>query len=274
MSSILSEEFDAIIVGSDQVWRPKYSPCLSNYYLDFCKRNPITKIAYAASFGVDYWEASFLFSLYTRSLIQEFDLITVRESSAVELCRKHLKVTPHHVLDPTLLVEPRLYLELVDESRELQELTPPLNTLCIYAFSFGVQEWSHLSNIASEASFQLHVANPTTSYKLGGADPVAYWLWSFKNSSAVITDSFHGLLFSIIFRKPFLVVNNKQRGSARFISILNDLGLRKRLYNDLSEIDVNLLSEPLPDSLSEVLAQRISQSQNTLFSKLNDSDNV
>lgn len=51
------ENIDAIIVGSDQVWRESFSPCISNYFLDFLSgNNEIRKVAYAASFGIDYWE--------------------------------------------------------------------------------------------------------------------------------------------------------------------------------------------------------------------------
>lgn len=51
-----NEHIDAYVVGSDQVWRPVFSPCITNYYIDFDQRDHIIRIAYAASFGVDTWE--------------------------------------------------------------------------------------------------------------------------------------------------------------------------------------------------------------------------
>ncbi len=99
---------DALIVGSDQVWRPRYSPKLENYYLDFLEDSPQkipVKISYAASFGVDEWEYSERQEVRCKELIKKFEGISVRELSAVELCRDKFNVEASLVLDPALLVD-------------------------------------------------------------------------------------------------------------------------------------------------------------------------
>ena len=95
--------YDAIIVGSDQTWRPKYSPDIYNYFLDFIKDRRVLKIAYGCSFGVDNWEFSEEQTEKCSALAKNFDFISVRESSGVSLCKQYLGVEAQTVLDPTLL---------------------------------------------------------------------------------------------------------------------------------------------------------------------------
>ena len=81
-------EFDAYIVGSDQVWRPKYSPCLANHFLGFVEgTSKIKRISYAASFGVDNWEYTPEQTEECRKLVTKFNAVAVREDSAVKLCK-------------------------------------------------------------------------------------------------------------------------------------------------------------------------------------------
>lgn len=70
------------------------------------------------------------------------------------------------------------------------------------------------------------------------------WLDNIKNSSFAITDSFHGMVFSIIFNKPFAVYVNKDRGADRFVSLLSFIGLEDRMINDESDVD-NLIKKTI-----------------------------
>lgn len=82
--------FDAYLVGSDQVWRPIYSYCLSNYFLDFTIGQHVKRIAYAASFGTSKWEFTEGQTTRCAALAKQFDAISVREDSGVVLCKKIL----------------------------------------------------------------------------------------------------------------------------------------------------------------------------------------
>ena len=86
------EKLNALVVGSDQVWRPRYSPNIFNYFLDFTEGKDVKRYSYAASFGVDTWEYNQAETEKCSQLAQLFDGITVRESSAVKLCKENLKV--------------------------------------------------------------------------------------------------------------------------------------------------------------------------------------
>ena len=104
---------DCIIVGSDQVWRPKYTHLPGAYFLDFLPDDhAIKKIAYAASFGVDNWEFSPDQTERFSILVNRFDAVSVRESSGVELCKKYLHCPACQMPDPTLLHDAGFYQEI------------------------------------------------------------------------------------------------------------------------------------------------------------------
>lgn len=107
---------EALLVGSDQTWRPMYNVgMLSDMFLGFACDFTGKKVAYAASFGVDYWEYTERQTSFCASLAQRFDAISVRETSGVKLCERYLGINAAAVLDPTLLVEKEAYAELCEK---------------------------------------------------------------------------------------------------------------------------------------------------------------
>lgn len=238
-----SKDFDAFIVGSDQVWRPIYSPNLMTFFLDFVKdNNTVKKIAYAASFGVDNWEFSEKQTKQAAELAKLFDIITVRESSGIKLVEKFLKRKAIQVLDPTMLLCKEEYIKLINNS------TCKLKKSDGELFSYVLDTSENLSDaikMCSQAtglkSFYCNYSIPMN--RLRSIDkkeecivpPVEQWLKSFMDAKMVITDSFHGVIFSIIFNKPFWVVANISRGAARFTSILHMFGLEDRIVLASSE---------------------------------------
>ena len=109
--------YDCYIVGSDQVWRPCYSPCITDYFLKEVPSDINTlKIAYAASFGTDQWEFSDEETLECSRLAKSFDFISVREKSGIRLCKEFLEVDALQVLDPTMLLNSQDYISLIEEA--------------------------------------------------------------------------------------------------------------------------------------------------------------
>lgn len=237
--------FDGYIVGSDQVWRPSYSPCITNYFLDFVmSKSNIKRIAYAASFGVDAWEFSENERLRCAELVSLFDGVSVRESSGIKLCKEYLGVSSEHVLDPTMLLEYHDYEKIVEEANESQ--------LCGNLFCYFLDEnrekqdlTVHIASALSLSPFFTMPAKKPTVRNLR-EDPkncifpsVTKWLRSFMDAEMVLTDSYHGCVFSIIFNKPFWVIGNRQRGMARFQSLLNLFRLENRLIDIEQVCDVD-----------------------------------
>lgn len=91
-TDIQESDYDAIIVGSDQIWRPQYFPNVETAYLNFTEDWNIRRIAYAASFGTDEWEYTPEQTMICGRLLQNFDAVSVREKSGVDLCRDHFHV--------------------------------------------------------------------------------------------------------------------------------------------------------------------------------------
>ena len=113
MDLVKEYALEALVVGSDQTWRAKYNRGrLFDMFLRFARDFTGKKIAYAASFGVDNWEYSKKQTAICTSLLQQFNAISVRETSGVTLCKEYLRLNAIAVLDPTLLIEREVYENL------------------------------------------------------------------------------------------------------------------------------------------------------------------
>lgn len=237
-----SFHLDAIIVGSDQVWRPDYSPRISNYFLDFLPEDSkIKRISYAASFGGDNWTFSLEETKQCAALLQKFNAVSVREESAIKLCKEHFGVNAVQSLDPTLLLDAEDYLRICPERKGGRG-----NLFC-YVLDMNPQKQAVINRIAENTGKKVFESMPTLppdTYNLYGDidkcvyPPVEDWLSAFNEADMIVTDSFHGTVFSIIFNKPFYVIGNEGRGLARFQSLLSMFGLEDRLITS-DNVDVS-----------------------------------
>lgn len=265
-----SYDFGAFVVGSDQVWRPCYSPCLTNYFFDFLpKEAKCKRIAYAASFGVDTWEFSKKQTRKSKELIKKFDFISVREDSAVDLCKRYLGVdNVEHVLDPTLLLKKEDYIDLV-----LQENEPVSGgNLFYYLLDKNEQKMSAVKKMAQFLNLNPFTVMPIDNSSRNIEDrvypSVTKWLRGFMDAKFVVTDSFHGVVFSILFNIPFVVISNETRGSARFLSVLKMFSLENRLINNPDDLNEISLSPINWDFVNNIHAQLKEKSYNLLKSNL------
>ena len=229
--------YDVLIVGSDQVWRPKYNQNIYKCFFDFAENWKIIRIAYAASFGTDKWEFSYTQTQRCAQLAKKFDLITTREDSGVELCQKYLGVHAQHVLDPTLLLKCEDYNILVSSAI----VSPCTGDLMTYILDESPEIQSIIGQVALKKSLRpfsaiSHVENIQAPLNERIQPPVEQWLYSFQNAKFVITDSFHACAFSIIYNIPFAVLGNPRRGEARFYSLLRMFGLEDRLVSTVDQI--------------------------------------
>lgn len=230
---------DAIIVGSDQVWRREFTgPTIVDYFLGFLNTNEVKRIAYAASFGSEKWEFTDSETKKCAELAKKFDLITVRENLGVYFCQKYLQVAATHVLDPTMLLDKESYINLVNQASENKSD----GNLFYYILDDKPEKKAFVDNIATALDLVPFTQMPelktsTKSYLPFDYDErycyssVTSWLRSFIDAKFVVTDSFHGCVFSIIFNKPFYVIANKERGMARFNSLLKLFNLESRMID-------------------------------------------
>ena len=235
--NLKSTDFDAIVVGSDQVWRPKYFTYLfnsevENAFLSFAQKWNIKRISYAVSFGTEDWEYTIEDTELCGELLRQFDVVTVREESAVRLCKERLGVEASHVLDPTMLLSKEDYIKLFDVAN-----TPKSSgNLLTYILDSTPEKMDVINKISKEKELTPFRVNskakaPHASVEERIQPPVETWLRGFYDAEFVVTDSFHACVFSIIFGKPFVVIGNKDRGMARFESLLKIFGLEDCLFS-------------------------------------------
>lgn len=234
---INEEHFDAIITGSDQVWRPIYNMNIEDMYLKFVP-NSIKKIAYAVSFGVDTWEYNAKLTKRCAKQAKRLDAISVREATGVELCRTNLGVNAEHVLDPTILAGAEAYKSLLKEKKEEQDY------LFAYILDITPEKQAYVESMAKSKGLKVIIKSAEKNATLSVED----WLSMIANSFMVITDSFHGTVFSILFHKEFYSIVNIARGGTRFSSLLSPLGLEHRM-GDFSQFT---LTEPSPIDWQQV----------------------
>ena len=249
LNELNGSDYDAVIVGSDQVWRKKYmrnhlflsnKSVSDNTFLAFTDNWHCKRIAYAASIGVDYWEYTDTETEVIRPLIQKFNAISVREDSAIKLLHENLNPTLNieHVLDPTLLIDKKEYIKLLHENNAQSHV----GEILLYILDQSKEKDDIIKHIKNEVKLDSFSAN-NPQYQQLHIKPkeriqnsVTYWLRSFMDTSLVVTDSYHGCVFSIIFEKPFYVILNEERGTARIMSLLKIFNLTERIIHSKEEI--------------------------------------
>lgn len=227
--------FDAIIVGSDQIWRGEYSPLLP-YFLDFASNWEIKRIAYAASFGVSDWKPSEKQLKLCKNLIKKFYLVTVREKEGINICRKKLDCSSQWTIDPTMLLQPETYISMIKHTT-----SESAGKILTYVLDDNKEVEDIISSMSSSMRKDVFNLRLPSENRINVS--VETWLRSFYDCDYVITDSFHGTVFSILFNKPFFVYINKERGSSRFKTLLEFTGLSYRVVtspNDLSAISTQI----------------------------------
>ncbi len=260
-SQIHKNDYDAFVVGSDQIWRPQYYRKIEKMFLSFTKGWNVKRIAYAASFGSDVWEYS---SKQTREcglLLNAFNFISVREESGVDLVKKHFKCDSAHVLDPTMLLDAKDYLNLLDNT--VLDAEYKSNVVMQYILDENESTNRLIADIASNMGLVVKRANSRfEDYNapiMQRIQPsVESWIKNFCEASFVITDSFHATVFSILFHRPFFVFANKKRGTARIESLLKCFGLEDRIIENFEnqsfhalEINWNSVEEKLQKAKNE-----------------------
>ena len=235
----LNNEFDIFVVGSDQVWRGIWNiDTKTHYFFDFVNDDK-KKIAYAASFGVDYWEGTSGLTEKIKPLIKRFNHISVREESGIDICKNTFGIdNAVCVLDPTLMISKEEYQPILDDWQDKSHLNKKY--IAHMLLDDTVELKSESQNIADYLGAEINYIKGK-SFKILGRNitfynKVSQWLTYLKDAELVITDSFHCTVFSIIFHKKFVVVANKTRGIARLETLLSKVGLEDRFFTDIKDV--------------------------------------
>lgn len=236
---------NTFLLGSDQLWNYKLFKN-KNFYLDFAY-NDKKRITYSTSFGFDYLTMLEKFqNIYpvVNSLMKRFDYISVREDDAIKICNLEHSVDAYLVLDPVFLLREQEYSLISKEAKH------KIKYKYVTSYSLSASESVQFNNLLLYVSEYLSL--PTVNMLSGKSSTfeeqrknimgficknlsVEEWLYNMQNGEFIVTDSFHGTCFSIIFKKNFIVIQ-KDWGISRLTSLLNMFGLQDRLIHSFEEI--------------------------------------
>ena len=209
--------YDAYVVGSDQVWRKQIAQdYISSMFFDFVPKDSKAKrIAYGVSLGVSDNELNKEEIAQLSELYNRFNAVSVREKSALTLLNEYGWTNPQavHVLDPTLLLRKEDYINLIN----CADTSQPQGNLFCYILDMTDEKKCLIKNIEKERRLSSFIVSINNGEKIS----IEQWLRYFNDAEFVITDSYHGLIFSIIFNKPYFLIRNSFRGNARFESVLD-----------------------------------------------------
>ncbi len=262
----LNQQANTFIVGSDQVFRQKYNQQQGFYfYLPFVDPDK-KKIACAASFGIDHLEGNSYDNRLKKYYLSCFDAVSVREMSGVKICHDELDCYAEKILDPVFWLS-------ADHWQKLAELSD-LNCKN-YVFSYVLDNSSEikhqLENIYGKINEQEIVTLGKGQKKEIGTISPEDWIYYIKNCNFLITDSFHGVCFAIIFNKPFICLVNQERGLTRFESLFADIGIDLHDYHneklDFTSIDYKNVNSKLQEKIAysrEWMRQALARPKSTL----------
>ncbi|TXD48924.1 polysaccharide pyruvyl transferase family protein [Polaribacter sp. IC073] len=263
----VSQQFDTVVVGSDQVWRHKYvKNNFEQYFLNFLSSKQ-NKVSYAASFGVDAWEGDEASKKQVSKLLSNFNAVSVREDTGVALCENvfgHENAT--HVLDPTFLPDVSFYESIIK-----MEVLDKKVGLFNYVLDASIDKQDIIKDVSNKLNLNIDTIHLEEREDKNIEKPsISEWLYHLKNADFIITDSFHGTVFSIIFNKQFITIGNPERGMSRFNSLLKKLNLDLRLIyqEDKNQIDTLLHNKIDYQLVNAKLALLKKESKNFLLSNI------
>lgn len=241
---------DAIVVGSDQIWRG--TMCGHSYFLNFLSaESPTKRVSYAASFGKSIWDEERSDTKYIGDLLRQFDHISVRENSGVDICHNIFGVDARLVLDPTLLHDAGFYIY----SLQLPKSVPLSGKVVSYILGSNAKNNVDLANrfaiskqIPQNELYWL--SKDLRALNLQNISPrkrhatVEEWLNEIRGAEYVVTNSFHCAVFSILFRKNFVVMDYSLGGNDRLHTLFELLGIESRMAHDYDSM-CRTLSTPI-----------------------------
>lgn len=242
------EYFDVVIAGSDQPWNPQCIKTMGYYfYLDWLASD-VRKYAYAVSYGKDDFPATDSQIEHIRHLLQAYNAISVREKSGIEISMRLFGINAIQCLDPTLLLTKEDYDAIIVDKRTAH------GYVCEFFLDWTPEKHDLVMKISSSENLAIIDNNPPMpanwfKRRLFRKRSISEWLRNIRDAKYVITDSFHGTVFSIIFHKKFISINNKKRGTARFESLLSTTNLMHHLMDE-NELDNSHISAVLKEEIN------------------------
>ena len=240
-NELKEKDYDIMMVNSDQTWSYSEPRNLFNYgLLEFAKNWKIPKFIYGASLGKEMWLEERKKSEKAKLLLKDFTGISFREKETVKLAEKYLKIKPELVIDPSFLIDKHYYLDLIKDYK--RDFNFSEKYLFVYLLDLNENITNMINEVKHKYNFKIY---DVSLDNLDDKYYVEYFIFGINVSQAVITDSYHGSLFSVMFDKPFISYINVARGKNRFKNLKECLHLENRIIKKGHYLNSSLLFEPL-----------------------------
>ena len=256
--SLLNNDADAFVCGSDVIWNPDFNSRRGVFFLDFATKH---KFSYAASVGKAEVDKEYI--TFMKEELASFDAISVREKTSLKIVKKCTEKDVQVVVDPVILLD--------SEEWEKVMVKQPCNNKYIFAYTthFNNTFKTFLQALKKKTGLQviLFEWNESVSklikHGMLFVQSPNEWVSLLKEAEYVVTNSFHATVFSVIFHKKFYTVVDTDRTkgtNVRMYDFLNTIGLESRFCSsvpdtiDLSEIDYTTADEKIASMRTESLA--------------------
>lgn len=241
----LNDHCDTFVIGDDQMWNIELSrPYKLAYFLGFADSDK-RKISYGTSFGKKYAGSS-QEKMISAHLLNEFDSLSVGDDLSENIAKKDFGIkNVTKVCNPALLCPEKEFVKLADKAslyikdkyilayivdpnpeigQNLLRIAERFNCKIFVVLNNDPDRWEENKNRLALNNAHNVVVKPTAD--------LYEWLWYYNNAYAVISDSYYGVVFSIVFKKPFIAKVNAEIGKDRFLSLLAPLGIENVLCDD------------------------------------------
>lgn len=226
---------DCLMVGSDQVWNPHISKEMAMaYFLDFGSES-LKRIAYASSFGQDQWMGDESFTADVQKALNQFNALSAREMTGVNILKETYGKNSTLVVDPTMLFS---------KYEELTGFVPECNEIVCYKLNRTSDFFKNIGAVKRITGLPARLLNnayPVRGLRYTYPPCVEEWIRRIGGAKYVITDSFHGTVFSILYKRDFVVIKNNDGKNSRMLDLLKSLGLENRAYNSVQSLQDNKL---------------------------------
>ena len=247
----LNEKTDTFIVGSDQLWKSSIYKSHGGYiyHLNFVDGNK-KKIAYSVSFGDDKFDGDYEDTKLSQHYLNQFDAVSVRENNGVKILKETFNLEGTQLLDPVFAITSEEWNEIANKENTLGDYIAYYSLAC----GWYNDDIPYIKDFVKYAETKLNLNS--VSLRINKKYSVEQWLSYIKNSKFVITDSYHGVCFAIIYNKPFVFINTNRGGNDRFDTLFSKLNIKNRtiyhndnfegkdyLFEDIDYTEINKILE-------------------------------
>lgn len=258
-------DYDCIMVGSDQVWNPNISldMCMA-YFLDF-GNNSVRRVSYASSFGVSEWpiEKKNLLESVSKALLR-FNHLSVREFTGQQLLLSQFGLQSEVVVDPTMLHS---------DYKEITGCVKNNGHIICYLLNRTSDQYKASRFVSSKLNIPMKLITniyPICGFKYVYPPSIEKWIKYIGGAKFVITDSFHGLVFSLLYKRNFVVYAVENGRNSRLKDLLKLVGLEHLYFTNLKTLqESNVFSQEIDyDKVDAIIKQKRKDSWDFLLQSL------